>query len=169
MGKCVLYKWLSDANFSWLKEFKGDKHKAMCCVCNKVIDIERMGESALRSHMKGEKHKRNSGASLTSAQSVLMTTFLHKERSSSCDQRSESVPSCAEANNDEFSVPRQMVSQQPSILMDEKDVAHWRILWEKMMCSLLKFCGHCKQYLLTIRTSQTRKWGKFFRLCFRIV
>ena len=55
--------------------------------------------------MKGEKHKRNSGASLTSAQSVLMTTFLHKERSSSCDQRPESVPSFAEANNDEFSVP----------------------------------------------------------------
>ena len=88
-----------------MKEFKGDKHKAMCCVCNKVIDIERMGESALKSQMKGEKHKRNSGASLTSAQSVLMTTFLHKERSSSYDQRSESVPSCAEANNNEFSVP----------------------------------------------------------------
>ena len=106
MGKCVFNrKWLSGAKFSWVKEFKGDKHKAMCCVCNKVIDIERMGESTLKSHMKGEKHKRNSGASLTSAQSVLMTTFLHKERSSSCDQRSESAPSCAEANNDEFSVP----------------------------------------------------------------
>jgi len=101
MGKCVLNrKWLSDAKLSWVKEFKGDKHKAMCCVCNKVIDIERMGERALKSHMKGEKHNRNSGASLTSAQSVLMTTFLHKQHSSSCDQRSESVPSCAEANNE---------------------------------------------------------------------
>ena len=92
MGKCVFNrKWLSDAKFSWVKEFKGDR--------------ESMGESALKSHMKGEKHKRNAGASSTSAQSVLMTTFLHKERSSSCDQRSESGPSCAEANNDEFCVP----------------------------------------------------------------
>jgi len=58
MGKYVLNrKWLSDAKFSWVKEFKGDKHKAICCVCNKVVDIERMGESALKSHMKGEKHK----------------------------------------------------------------------------------------------------------------
>ena len=107
MGKCVFNrKWLSDAKFSWVKEFKGDKHKAMCCVCNKVIDIEIMKllESSLKSHMKGEKHKRNAGASSTSAQSMLMTTFLHKERSSSCDQRSESGASCAEANNDEFSV-----------------------------------------------------------------
>ena len=50
MGKCVFNrKWLSDAKFSWVKEFKGDKHKAMCCACNKVIDIKRMGESALKS------------------------------------------------------------------------------------------------------------------------
>ena len=28
MGKCVFNrKWLSDAKFSWVKEFKGDKHK----------------------------------------------------------------------------------------------------------------------------------------------
>ena len=106
MGKCVFNrKWLSDAKLSWVKEFKGDKHKAMCCVCNKVIDIESMGESALKSNMKVDKHKRNAGATSTSTQSVLTTTFLHKERSSSCDQRSESGPSCAEANNDEFSVP----------------------------------------------------------------
>ena len=45
MGKCVFNrKWLSDEKFSWVKEFKGDKHKALCCVCNKVIDIEHMGE-----------------------------------------------------------------------------------------------------------------------------
>ena len=56
---------LSDAKFSWVKEFKGDKHKAMCCVYNKVI-VESMGESALKSHMKGEKHKWNAGASSTS-------------------------------------------------------------------------------------------------------
>ena len=108
MGKCVFNrKWLSDAKFSWLKKFKSDKHKAMCCVCiNKVIDIERMGESALKSHMKGEKHKRNTSAISSSTQSLLMSTCLHKEVSSSCDQRSESTSSCAEAQlEDEFSVP----------------------------------------------------------------
>ena len=40
-----------------MKGFKGDKHKTMCCVCNEVINIESMGESALKSHMEGEKQK----------------------------------------------------------------------------------------------------------------
>ena len=26
------HKWLSDEKLTWLKEFKGDKQKAMCCV-----------------------------------------------------------------------------------------------------------------------------------------
>ena len=35
MGKLYIFnrKWLSDEKLSWLKEFKGDKQKAMCCVC----------------------------------------------------------------------------------------------------------------------------------------
>ena len=35
MGKLCIFnrKWLSDEKLSWLKEFKGDKQKAMCCVC----------------------------------------------------------------------------------------------------------------------------------------
>ena len=71
MGKCVFNrKWLNNAKFSWVKEFKGDKHKAMYCVCNKVIDIERMGGSALKSHLKGEKHKRNTCATSSSTQSL---------------------------------------------------------------------------------------------------
>ena len=66
---------------------------------------ERIGESALKSHMKGEKHKRNTCATSGLTQSLLMSTFLHKEVSSSCVQWSESTSSCAEASNDEFSVP----------------------------------------------------------------
>ena len=106
MGKCVFNrKWFSDSKFSWVKQFKRDKHKAMCCVCNKVVDIERMGESALKSRMKGETDKRNAGATSSSTQCELMATFSRKGASSSCDQSSESGPSCAEVNNDEFFVP----------------------------------------------------------------
>ena len=34
MGKLCIFnrKWLRDKKLSWLKEFKGDKQKAMCCV-----------------------------------------------------------------------------------------------------------------------------------------
>ena len=44
-----------------MKGFKGDKYMTICCVCNEVINIESMGESALKSHMKGENTKRNTG------------------------------------------------------------------------------------------------------------
>ena len=60
-ANCVFNrKWLTGAKLSWviMKGFKGNKHKTMCCVCNEVINIESMGESALKSHMKGEKHKK---------------------------------------------------------------------------------------------------------------
>ena len=144
----------------------------MCCACNKVIDIECMGESALKSHMKGEKHKRNTCATSGSTQSLLMSTFLHKV-SSSCDQRSESTSGCAEASNDEFSVPPppSEADGQSTVKLTEGCQGRGRFgkLCGKMTCCLLKFCGHCKRYLLTIRTSQTRKWGKFSKLCFRIV
>lgn len=100
MGKCVFNrKWLSDEKFSWVKEFKGDKHKALCCVCNKVIDIERMGESALKSHMKGKKHKRNTCTGATSSSTQVMSAFFHKP------VRSDSNSFHADGSNGEFSVP----------------------------------------------------------------
>ena len=41
---------------NWCKVKLGDheriQHKTMCFVCNEVINIESMGESALKSHMK---------------------------------------------------------------------------------------------------------------------
>ena len=59
-----------------------------------MIDIERMRESALKSHMKDKKHKGNTCA--TRGSTPVMSTFLRKEVSSSCDQRSEPSCSCAE-------------------------------------------------------------------------
>ena len=91
-GKCAFNRErLSDAKFSWVKEFKSDKHKAMCCVCIKVIDFERMGESALKSHMKGEKHKWNTSATSSSTHSLLMLQVVTKGRNL--------LPSCADASN----------------------------------------------------------------------
>ena len=51
-------KWLTGAKLSWVKGFKSDKHKTMCCVGNEEINTESMEESALKSYTKGEKHKK---------------------------------------------------------------------------------------------------------------
>ena len=59
MGKCVFSNlWLQKSPYKeWLREVKGDKHKAQCIVCMKDVDISSMGESALTSHLKGKKHQ----------------------------------------------------------------------------------------------------------------
>ena len=58
MGKCVFNrKWLTDQKYkSSVREFKSDKHSAICCLCNKIIDLGKMGENAMISHTKSKKH-----------------------------------------------------------------------------------------------------------------
>ena len=53
MGKCVFSDlWLQKPLYKeWLREVKGDKHKARCIVCMKDVDISSMGESAHTSYM----------------------------------------------------------------------------------------------------------------------
>lgn len=58
MGKTVFNrKWLY--KYSWVKEVKSDNRSAYCSVCRKNLDLCKMGESALKSHMLGSKHKLN--------------------------------------------------------------------------------------------------------------
>ena len=58
-GKCVFQEqWLQKTEFRrWLASVPGNKRQAKCTLCKKVVDIAAMGESALRSHAKGGKHK----------------------------------------------------------------------------------------------------------------
>ena len=49
--------WLTWPSYSkWLRAFKGDAEKAFCCQCNRAIDLRTMGESALKSHAKSNRH-----------------------------------------------------------------------------------------------------------------
>lgn len=55
-------KWEQNPKYKdWIKAFKGDKRKALCTACDRIIDLSTMGESALRSHMNGDKHQHNVG------------------------------------------------------------------------------------------------------------
>ena len=67
-------KWAACETYKdWLRPFKSDSRKALCILCDKLIDLSNMGESALRSHCKSSKHvgnvdrhKRNTGSVMTS-------------------------------------------------------------------------------------------------------
>ena len=113
---------------SSVKEFKGDKLKALCCVCNKVIDIECMGESALKSHMKGEKHKRSTGA--TSSSTQVMSAFFHKP------VRSESNSCHVEGSNGECSIPPPLSAAdgQSTVQLTEKCLNYLKVVDDLVEC-----------------------------------
>ena len=57
MGKCRFKPgWLTE--YSWVQK-TNDIRKAHCRECMKTIDVGGMGESALKSHKKGETHTEN--------------------------------------------------------------------------------------------------------------
>lgn len=57
-GKCAFnILWLENANYKdWLSAVPANKQRAKCKLCLKEFDIAKMGEAALRSHMKGKRH-----------------------------------------------------------------------------------------------------------------
>lgn len=60
VGSCSFQeRWLLDERFkNWLKKHPRDKNRAVCRLCNnKDFSIEKMGVSALVSHMNGKNHK----------------------------------------------------------------------------------------------------------------
>ena len=58
-GKCLFKKtWVN--RYPWVVEVC-QKTQARCKQCETNIEISSMGESALKSHQKSTRHKRNSG------------------------------------------------------------------------------------------------------------
>ena len=60
-GRCHFNeKWLEKKAYtckSWLRKDVKNSNKAFCFACNKTIDLNVMGKSALVSHMKDNKHE----------------------------------------------------------------------------------------------------------------
>ena len=63
-GNCIYNRqWKLNSQYKgWLTAFKGDRKKALCKCYDRIIDVSNMGEGALKSHMKSERHKNNSGS-----------------------------------------------------------------------------------------------------------
>ena len=58
MGRCIFKEeWLHDDKYKmWLKRFKDNEKRAECKWCSKDFSISSMGEAALKSHVKSDKH-----------------------------------------------------------------------------------------------------------------
>ena len=60
-GNCHFSEaWLSNSDYSdWILKVSTDSGIARCSICQCNFNIRNMGEAALKSHAKGEKHKKN--------------------------------------------------------------------------------------------------------------
>ena len=98
-GKCTFNdNWTSNASYKdWVIRDPSSKLKARCRFCQKSFDCSNMGESALRSHMNGKKHKEL--ASLIVEGSTPITQFISASNTSSkAISSSSSVPSTSGGN-----------------------------------------------------------------------
>lgn len=61
MGKCAFQQvWLTSPTYrDWLRPVPGDRFAARCTKCQKNFSVCNMGESALKSHIKSDKHVKN--------------------------------------------------------------------------------------------------------------
>jgi hypothetical protein len=69
-------EWLDKREYrEWLREVPGDSSQARCGICKKTIDLSNMGQTALMSHMKGKKHKRDLALKLGTTTQQSITAF----------------------------------------------------------------------------------------------
>ena len=93
MGKCVFNAaWTEHKVYSkWIAPRDGDKTYAKCTLCDKSFDVSNMGEAALKSHMKSQKHqtkvKLEEAKTGTTATQMNMNDFYKKNPVASTSDR----------------------------------------------------------------------------------
>lgn len=107
-SKCVFNRaWEEAEDYkNWVKALKGDNRKAVCVLCQKAVDVSSMGESALKSHMKSEKHRK-----CAKSTSMALESFFTTKREESCDR---SASSSNDINNNIEQIPAVPMSATPT-------------------------------------------------------
>ena len=125
MGKGCKFNpaWMSKPEYSkWLKAVQGDSEKALCVPCNRSIFLGSMGESALRSHMKGSKHA--AAIDMGSKNDSIMAFMKPKSVTTESVSKEKVVPSI---------VPSPQTTTQPMLGMDahvtKSDLLQAEVLW----------------------------------------
>jgi len=82
-GKCTFSEnWTSHMVYKdWILRDSSSQQEARCCFCQKSFDCSNMGESALKSHMRGSKHKEL--AAFIAERSVPITQYMSSNAASS--------------------------------------------------------------------------------------
>ena len=106
--------WLTHPEYGkWIAKEPGDVFRARCIECKTSFDLRNMGESALKSHSRGTRHKdkmkRVSNMSLTGFL-VPSRTSVSASSTSSSDHDSSCSPTSASTNTSNVSLPGKQLS-----------------------------------------------------------
>ena len=88
MGKLTYFdsaltnETLNPSFSQWVQEVKDDKTKATSTACKKTFSLSNMGFTALKSHKKSEKHKKNA-ASVNDRQIKITNVFVNTAKTES--------------------------------------------------------------------------------------
>lgn len=136
-GQCFYNnKWQHDPQYKgWVSALKADKRKTLCQWCDRTIDISSMGESALKSHSKSEKHKQNSRCE----QRVTLSSFGFGSSAGTSTCPSRNMEACVEGSQqqagrlnippptDEITTPTSQQSMRG--FLNKDDVLKAETLW----------------------------------------
>ena len=158
MGKCVFNrKWPTEQivgqNKSSVREFKSDKHIVICCFCNKVIDLGKMGEHALKSRMKSEKHIQCTPATTTTPIAATLDP-IH----SACSASELTIPIPTDDPQSGNILPTQANTATLDLFVSRNDTLKAEILWT--LHTVLPNTAHLHPMMMYQNCSQS---------CFQIV
>lgn len=96
-GKCVFNEsWITHSAYkNWIVKDRSSIHKARCKLCQKSFDISNMGESGLKSHLSGKKHKE---LEALTAKSPGISQFISASNTTATSPSGLSAPSTSALN-----------------------------------------------------------------------
>ena len=121
----------------WVQEVKDDKTKARSTACKKTFSLSNMGFTALKSHKKSEKHKKNA-ASVNDIQIKRTNIFVSNSKFESTsvspvfkqDDTSSVSPALNDSNSTaKYDVKNNVQSSSSSIFFMGENITKTKILW----------------------------------------
>lgn len=124
-------KWLLDSAYKdWLRRVPNDNHSAACLFCgNKPIKIGAMGESALKSHLQGNRHTTNAKKCGGKVKPQLTLNIISPNSSSSPNTLPSGAPSSSSGSSSREVVPVSSLGSTVSNFVTRDEVLDAEIIW----------------------------------------
>ena len=149
----------------WVQKVKDDKTKATYAPCKKTFSLTSMGSTALKTHEKSEKHKKNA-ASVNGRQIKITNVFVNTSKFESTSvspvfKQDDTSPVSPPLNDSNLTAKHDVKNNVRSF---SSSTFSFKRIYLK-----LRFYGLCMCHINTILTILAQKSDNCFKKCFLIV